>query len=493
MNHPLLYEINTRCWLRSLSAKQGSPVTLASVPDSEFARWQKLGFTHIWAMGVWTTGPRTRGMCFDDGNMKAMFNRLVPGWQEDDVPGSPYGISDYKVPASLGGESALKSFRKKLHARGMKLLLDFVPNHMGLDHPWATENPDHFVQSPGPATGTMQYETAAGTRWLAHGKDPNFAAWADTLQINYRRPETRAAMTEILQAIADRCDGVRCDMSMLLLNDVFARTWAHLPDGTPPPTTEFWSDAISAVKQAHPGFIFLAEAYWGLEGRLQSLGFDYTYDKVMYDCVANRHHGGVQHNLLCSPPAYVAASAHFLENHDEPRIAPILSPAEHRAAALLVLGLPGMRFLYEGQLHGWRHQIPVQLGRWPDEPLNAETLAMYEQLLAAVKDSSVGRGQATLLRPTGWPDNSSAQNINIVHWQKSPLEFDLVVVNLAPHSSQCLVQIPGQELAAHHWQLRDRLSSEHYERPGAELAAPGLYLDLPAHRAQLFHFKPQKT
>ncbi len=409
MNHPLLYEINTRCWLRSLSGRQGNAVTLANVPDSEFTRWQKLGFTHIWAMGVWTTGPRCRNMCFDGGNMEAMFNRLVPGWQKDDIPGSPYAVADYRVPASLGGEVSLKAFRKKLHASGMKLLLDFVPNHVGLDHPWATKSPDLFVQSPGPATGTFPHETLLGQRWLAHGKDPNFAAWADTIQINYRRPETRAAMTELLQSIARRCDGVRCDMSMLLLNEVFARTWAHLPDTAPTPTTEFWAEAISAVKLAHPGFIFLAEAYWGLEGRLQSLGFDYTYNKTIYDFLTNHHYGGVQENLLSCLPAYLSASAHFLENHDEPRVAPVLSPAEHRAAALLVLGLPGMRFLYEGQLHGWRHQIPVQLGRWPDEPLNAEVLAMYEQLLGAIKESAVGRSPATLLQPTGWPDNSSAR------------------------------------------------------------------------------------
>jgi hypothetical protein len=115
---------------------------------------------------------------------------------------------------------------------------------------------------------------------------------------------------------------------------------------------------------------------------------------------------------------------------------------------------------------------------------------MYEQLLAVVNDSAIGRGVATLLQPNGWPDNQSARNIVIVHWQRSADEFDLVVVNLAPHDSQCLVQLPVTGLASRQWHMRDLLSPEHYHRPGPDLAAQGLYFDLPAHRAQLFRFEP---
>src|SRR5262249_55782086 len=161
--------------------------------------------------------------------------------------------------------------------KGFKLILDFVPNHLGLDHPWLKEQPDVFVQSPSEAPGTFRQETKSGVRWLANGKDPYFPPWTDTVQIDYRRGAARAAMTGLLQSVADRCDGVRCDMAMLLLNDIFPKTWAHMPVSIPPPATEFWADAITAVKKAHPGFLFLAEAYWNLEGRLQSQGFDYTY------------------------------------------------------------------------------------------------------------------------------------------------------------------------------------------------------------------------
>jgi hypothetical protein len=280
-------------------------------------------------------------------------------------------------------------------------------------------------------------------------------------------------------------------MAMLEVNEVFARTWAHLPEPTPPPTTEFWAEATSAVRKASPDFLFLAEVYWGLEQRMESLGFNYTYDKVVCDCLLNRHYGGLQQDLLARSTEHLFFGAHFLENHDERRVASVLSQAEHRAAALVILGLPGLRFLYEGQLQGWRTQIPVQLGSWPKEPTDAGILAMYEQLLGAIKNSAVGQGDAKLLRPTGWPDNQSCQNVIVVQWQKVASEFDLVVVNPAPHPSQCSLRLEVAELAAHHWELRDLLSAEVYERPGEELARQGLYLDLGPQHAQIFHFKPK--
>ena len=361
---PLLYEVNTRCWLSWLSHRGGTPVTLANVPDMEFARWQKLGFTHIWLMGVWTTGSRAREEALRHSELRKAYDQVLPGWREADVAGSPYAIGDYQVPPALGSEAGLTLFREKLRTRGMKLLLDFVPNHVGVDHSWVKERPELFVQSPAEVAGTFLAQVGPKRHWLAHGKDPYFAPWTDTVQLDYRCPDTRAAMTELLESIARRCDGVRCDMAMLVLNEVFGKTWERFPstDGQSS-AVEFWASATDAVKGAHPGFTFLAEAYWGLEERLQSLGFDYPYDKTLYDRLVSRDAAGVQCHLMAMSSESVAGSAHFLENHDEPRIASVLTPAEHRAAALLILGLPGMRFLHDGQLDGARVRTPVQLAR----------------------------------------------------------------------------------------------------------------------------------
>src|SRR6266446_1472811 len=236
MPHPILYEINTRCWLTDLSRQAGRPVTLGDVPESAYAEWTRLGFTHIWLMGVWTTGPRARAEALKHPDLRRAFSELLPDWQETDVGGSPYAIADYTVPAALGGEAGLKLFRQKLNDRGLKLLLDFVPNHLGLDHPWVRERPDLFIQSPAPAPDTFQEQTSFGPVWLAHGKDPYFPGWTDTVQLDYRRPATRAAMTGLLQSVASRCEGVRCDMAMLVLNDVFAKTWERFAANGEPST-----------------------------------------------------------------------------------------------------------------------------------------------------------------------------------------------------------------------------------------------------------------
>lgn len=488
---PILYEINTRCWLREMSDYLGRPITLANVPDGEFAQWQRFGFTHIWLMGVWTTGPRARELAAKEPNLRRAYDEALPGWREEDIAGSPYSIANYQVPDALGGEAGLQEFRTRLHRAGLRLILDFVPNHVGVDHPWLSEQPDLFVQSPMEVEGTFAQPTPTGVRWIAHGKDPYFPCWTDVAQLDYRRPATRAAMKEQLLSVAARCDGVRCDMAMLLLNEVFGRTWRDFPISGSPPATEFWAEAIPAVKAAHPNFLFLAEVYWELEARLQSLGFDYTYDKHLYDDLVRRNSAGAQRRLQESPEEFVAASAHFLENHDEPRVGSLLSFPEHRAAALVILGLPGMRFLHEGQLNGARIRVPVQLGRRSVEAVQSELQQMYATVLKTLRASPVGRGQGRVLSPrAAWPGNPSGQNFIVVQWQSQPQEFDVVVVNLASHRSQCYVPLSVPGLAEFNWSMRDLLGTETYVRVSSDLAEQGLYLDLPGHGAQLFHFSP---
>src|SRR5437588_12569129 len=107
MRDPLLYEINTRCWLNELSEKAARPITLSKVPGSEFAEWLRLGFTHIWLMGVWTSGPRARVEALKNPGMHIGYREAVPDWTEADVTGSPYAIGDYRVAGDLGGEPGL--------------------------------------------------------------------------------------------------------------------------------------------------------------------------------------------------------------------------------------------------------------------------------------------------------------------------------------------------------------------------------------------------
>lgn len=522
MVHPLLYEINTRCWLNALSRRLARSITLATVPGQELDYWLELGFTHIWLMGVWTTGRQARSLALGDTQLQSVYREILPGWRPVDVGGSPYAIADYSVPESLGGDAGLEAFRRRLNGSGIKLILDFVPNHLALDHPWVRMQPDLFVQASSSGDGVaFLRKTVQGARWLAHGKDPYFPAWKDTVQVDYRRFAARAKMLDVLRSIAVRCDGVRCDMAMLVLADAFAKTWMRYPISAPdnrvalravsagdvfsekefsgaraqvPPSEEFWAEAIPTIKGTDPGFLFLAEAYWGLEPRLQALGFDYTYDKGLYDLLIARNAAGVQRHLLDLAPASVARGAYFLENHDEPRVASLLALVEHRAAALLILGLPGMRLLQAGQLAGARLRVPVQLSRCPFEPDDSSIAAYYRGLLTLLPSTAVGRGVGRLLVPrAAWDDNPTGRNFVLVEWQSQPPGFDLVVVNLASHRSQCYAPLTASELQLHAWTMRDLLGTEERTWRGGDLLESGLYLDLPAHGGQLLHFEPARS
>ncbi|HNQ89415.1 MAG TPA: alpha-amylase [Verrucomicrobiota bacterium] len=491
MRHPLVYEIHLRSWLRRLSVACGRSVTLGRVPEEEFERWAGLGFTHVWLMGVWPTGPKSRAVALADDRVRAAAREALPDVEEADILGSPFAVAEYRVPREGGGDAGLRRFRKQLHRHGIGLLLDFIPNQVGLDHPWLGTAPQRFVALAAGAGGGFDCETAGGVVRLAHGRDPNFPPWADTVQLDYRLEETRGAVLGELESVADRCDGVRCDLAMLVLNEVFERTWGQAADAQPMPAREFWSEAIASIKRRRRDFLFLAEAYWNLEARLQHLGFDYTYDKRLYDLLLARDFPAVQRHLVGKPLEYVSAGAHFLENHDEPRIASLLSPTEHAAAAWVTLGLPGLRLLHDGQPGGLCLPAPIHLGREPVETPQADLAAMYERFLGVMRESAVGQGEARVLMPRpAWNDNPTWQHFVVVAWRGPAPQWDLVVVNLAPHPGQCYVPLPIADLGDCNWRMRDLLGAECYERYGEDLQNQGLYLDVGANGVQLFRFEP---
>jgi glycosidase len=486
IEHPLVYELNARCWLRALTARHGRRIELGDVPEEEFDSWRRLGFTHIWMMGVWTTGPRSRDVFLRQPDTAGRLKVILPDWREEDVAGSPYAIAAYRVPDSLGADAGLRAFREQLHRHDLGLLLDFVPNHVGLDHPWLQEHPDWFIRAGRRVPGTFPVPTREGETWIAHGKDPNFPPWIDTAQLDYRLPAVRAATIEQLQIVATMCDGVRCDMAMLLLNDVFEQNWEGFPRSSPTSDSEFWANAIAAARR--PGFLFLAEAYWDLEARLQSLGFDFTYDKRVLDCLVERRPAELRRHLLERGADFVSRCAHFLENHDEPRIASRLSLEEQRAAALLILALPGMRLLHDGQLDGARIHVPVQLGRRPQEAPDADIAALYRQLLDTLAATAIGRGTHRILAPLpAAATDESFQNVIVIEWQTQAGACDLVVVNLSSQAARFRISQPGNLPGTHRWRLRDLAAP--LDAPPGDLQTEQneLMLHLRPHAALLLH------
>jgi len=172
--------------------------------------------------------------------------------------------------------------REQLQARGLALILDYVPNHIAADHPWVTDRPECLLA--GSEDDLLLHPEAfmriAGGVY-AKGRDPYFEPWQDVLQLNAFAPALRRAAAETLATIGGQCDGVRCDMAMLMTDEVFARTRGKRAGSAP--DTEYWPPLIARCKETHPDFVFIAEVYWDMERRLQQQGFDLCYDKRLYD------------------------------------------------------------------------------------------------------------------------------------------------------------------------------------------------------------------
>ncbi len=482
--YPALYQINTRVWLTELSRKLGRPATLDDIPDQELDRLAQLGFDCIWFLSVWQTGPEAQRVSRSNPDWRREFHETLPDLRDEDIPGSGFAITGYTVHTNLGGDAALARLRARLRQRGLRLLLDFVPNHMGLGHPWVESHPEYFVAGTelDLARAPQNYtwvKRKQGDVLLAYGRDPYFPGWPDTLQLNYANPATQEAMIAELTKIAGQCDGVRCDMAMLVLPDVFERTW-----GKRAPL--FWPRATQRVRQQVPHFLFMAEVYWDLEWTLQQQGFDYTYDKRLYDRLRDGHARPVREHFRAGLD-YQDKMARFLENHDEPRAAATFAPGVHQAAAVITFLSPGLRFFHQGQFEGRKKRISPHLGRGPDEPIDQELGKFYQKLLGVLKNPTVRDGRWQLLDcAAAWDGNWTADCFLAFAWQGSDSERLLVAVNYAPNQSQCYVRLPFADLGGGQWRLRDPLRETTYDRDGNALQARGLYLDVPPWQASVF-------
>jgi glycosidase len=348
------------------------------------ANFRRLGFSHIWLMGIWRISPGALTLSKRFGA---------------DFEGSPYAVPAYEPNPTLGNEASLRDLRERAHREGLRIIVDFVPNHTAFDAPLLDEHPEYYIRS-NPAMRDERPEwffAHPSGNHVAYGRDPHFPGWIDTAQLDYSNPDLRRHMTDVLRRLAELADGVRCDMTMLLLREQVKRQWyTHAPwdwfnERMP---DEFWRSAIVETRRQNPDFLFIAEAYWGKEAYLQQLGFDYTYDKTLYDKIVSHGWESLVDYLHMTSPSFLARSVHFIENHDEERAQHVFGPELHRQAAALVVFLPGAPLIHQGQMEGRREKLPVQLIRprtiEEDDPTLA---AFYKRLLAVGADSVFRAGQ----------------------------------------------------------------------------------------------------
>jgi len=489
-HHPHLYELNARVFLARLSEKHRRILTLATIPEEEWQFLASKGFDLVWLMGVWERSPGARHRALLDPYLRQEYDSALPGWTEEDVAGSPYAIYAYELDHALGAPEELPQLKARLNRLGLRLMLDFVANHLALDHPWTLSNPHRFVRGSEKDFRSHPdwFFSPNGRIYLAHAKDPNFPPWTDSVQVNFRSPDLREALINELLRISEVADGVRCDMAMLALNHVFKEIWGNTVKDGVEPQTEFWSEAISRVKRFHPDFLFLAEAYWGLERELQSLGFDFTYDKVFYDLLRSSTPKEIRSHLAIDN-AYQRHSARFIENHDEPRAVGAFGLQRSLAAVVVMATSPGLRFFHDGQLEGRSIRIPIQLVREPEEPANPEIIKFYDRLLAICSAPAFHEGewiQGEASQKSAGPETHL--NLLSSFWRYGQ-QLKLAVVNYSPNPAQGWLKLPLQFKTAERIVLLDEWTGLTAIYNAKEVQSQGLHMDLGPWQARMMDIR----
>jgi len=493
--NPRLYEIHTVQWLHELREKYSfDAMTLSGVPGPEWDRLQKLGFQFVWLMGAWKrsrAGVETfKGEEGEYRDFREYLDSVMPRWTEEDLVGSPYSIAAYEPDPLVGSDDELVHARKELNRRGMGLILDFVPNHTAPDFPWVHSRPDYYVRGSeedyrkDPRAFTPVSHKGK-TIYIARGQDPYFPPWSDTLQLDYFNPETRAALIGEMKRISRYCDGLRCDMAMLVLNDIFAKTWAWAKERAQhaPSRREFWTEARHELDN----IFLIAEAYWDTEWRLLELGFDYVYDKRLYDRLRDSQAGDVLAHLRADVE-FQRKLVRFVENHDEPRGASAFREGRLRPAVVAVATLPGMRLFHHGQLEGRQVKSPLQLRRRPEEAADEEVEQFYEKVLAVTDAPAFHDGKWELREVNRSEDDSHIDLIAYVWHGGGSLK--LVVINLGERPSQGFIPLGGLVRPEAGYILHDGLDGSRYLRSGEEMAGRGLHVVLGGFNSHIFDIAP---
>ena len=462
------YELNARTWRTGRSADLGRSATLDDLDDAFLDNLVDNGFTWLYLFGVWRTGPLCRRHSLEDPSLLSQLRASLPGFTLDEVAASPLAIAGYEVAPDLGGDEALARLRDRARASGLSLMLDFIPNHVGLDHAWVQDHPEWLVEGDrhqlfeNPQVCIELYG-----RVLAHGRDPFFAPWRDTIQINYAHPEAQDAVIREAISAASKCDGLRCEEAMLLLPDVFQSTWRR-------PMEPFWRRCIDTVRAEHPGTLFLAEVYWNREWELQQVGFDFTYDKIHYDRLLNDDAERIRGHLRAAMD-YQSHCVRFLENDDEQRAASRFANTDHHRGALFLTGMvPGMLLCHHGQEQGRRIHCPHRSLRLPPEEGSEAHRSAYRELQRMLSEPARHDGAWSLLEPR----DSGGHSLIGCLWSLPGYHSVLVIVNAAWH--QAVGHLDAGELSLRDQQFQDFLSgtapftltSERLRDQGIDVALP---------------------
>jgi len=478
---PNLLQLSARPWLYELSLKYKTNITLANIPRAEFLEIKKRGIDWIYLLGVWQLGPY--GLNFDRRDGVDPYLSILPDCKMEDIIGSVFAVTNYTVNTEIGTLNDLKRLKSTLNNAGMNLMLDFVPNHSALDSYLMKGDLSYYIRAPSGVVDSSKYYSNG----VAYGSAAYCDPWRDVGQFNYFEPKTRMLMSSYLSTIAELADGVRCDMAHVVLNSAFGSQWSYELSayGYKTPSSEFWQDAIIAAKKVNPNLVVIAEVYGEDNMKtLQSLGFDYTYDKELYDRLKNGNLDNIRGYLSGNSLEFLQKTTHFLENHDDNRgITSFGSVERANAAAVVLFTVPGMKFSFQGQWVGKTWKLDVHLRRSYSEPENKDVIAFYDTLIPMVGSSPFKNGSFEILYPT---NDSSSWRLLAWKWVDGN-EKRLVVVNYSDAYGSGAVKLSDCS-GSGSITVTELFTKTDYTRDADEIRNTGLFVVLKPWEYQIFSY-----
>jgi glycosidase len=534
MQRLVLVAKHTVVWLAQLSLRYERQITrLDDIPDEALQELAHRGFNGLWLVGLWQRSPASRKIKHLTGHPRAV--------------ASAYSISEYEIAQHLGGDEALRTFRRKAAKSGIRLAADMVPNHTGMDAPWMIQHPDyylstkdspidqyrfgganlsetdeielyledHYLDRTDAAVVFKRVETSTGdVSYIYHGNDGVDTPWNDTAQLNFLRADVRKAVIAQILDIARRFPILRFDAAMTLTRQHFRRLWFPQQGDQGNVETrkkhglsqndfdelfsqEFWREVVEKVHKEIPGTLLLAESYWLTENFFaHALGMHRVYNAAFMHSLAKEDNAQFRLGLkkvLHFNPALLARYVNYMSTPDEQSALSQFGKGDkYFGVSTLLATLPGLPLFAHGQVEGLEERYAMDFAQPRlDESPDVQMIGRHHQQIVPLLQQRALFASAENFQLFDVLDADGDPLEDIIAFSNRAEDMRaLVLYNNSPTAlvgniSPQLVEV--LELSsAQSWRTEELHSATELEWETAILRKEGLPVSLAAYQSQVF-------